>query len=130
VAWSDNLVPVYAVANRLGVSVAFLNLARKSGYRPPCIRNGDGVMYHWPSVEQWAENRELVEPVKLQRALQLVDRARVLLEEQNQRIERLRASQRSIGGSRRSIADAERMQAAFRSTLANLERHVRRISAR
>ena len=55
----NQLLPVFIVASRLGVSVGFLLHARRAGYGPPCINFGDDARYHWPSVAAWAVKRGL-----------------------------------------------------------------------
>ena len=44
-ARQDEFLPVFVVANRLGVSVGFLLLARRAGYGPPCRKFGDEILY-------------------------------------------------------------------------------------
>lgn len=47
-------LPVFIVANRLGLSVGFLDHARRAGFGPPFVRIGGELRYHWPSVVLWS----------------------------------------------------------------------------
>ena len=47
------LVPVYVVSNRLGLSIGFLDHARRAGFGPPYVRVGKEALYDWPKVVAW-----------------------------------------------------------------------------
>lgn len=47
-------LPVFIVANRLGLSVGFVDHARRAGFGPPYLLVGGELRYHWPSVVLWS----------------------------------------------------------------------------
>jgi len=48
------LLPVFIVSNRLGLSVGFLDYARRAGFGPPYVRVGREARYDWPKVVAWS----------------------------------------------------------------------------
>jgi hypothetical protein len=48
------LVPVYVVSNRLGLSIGFLDYARRAGFGPPYVQVGDEALYDWAKVMAWS----------------------------------------------------------------------------
>ena len=48
------LLPVFIVSNRLGLSVGFLEHARRAGFGPPYVKVGREARYDWPTVLAWA----------------------------------------------------------------------------
>ncbi len=48
------LVPVYVVSNRLGLSIGFLDHARRAGFGPPYVQVGKEALYDWPKVFAWS----------------------------------------------------------------------------
>jgi hypothetical protein len=48
------LVPVYIVSNRLGLSIGFLDYARRAGFGPPYVQVGKEALYDWPKVVAWS----------------------------------------------------------------------------
>ncbi len=48
------LLPVFVVSNRLGLSVGFLDYARRAGFGPPYVRVGKEARYDWPKVVAWS----------------------------------------------------------------------------
>jgi hypothetical protein len=55
----SEFLPVFVVANRLGLSVGFLEQARRAGYGPPFVVIGGRALYHWPSLVAWSARRGL-----------------------------------------------------------------------
>lgn len=53
------LLPVFIVSNRLGLSVGFLDHARRAGFGPPYVRVGRETLYDWASVVAWVTERGL-----------------------------------------------------------------------
>jgi hypothetical protein len=49
-----DLVPVFVVSNRLGLSVGFLDYARRGGFGPPYLKVGEEALYDWPKVVAWS----------------------------------------------------------------------------
>ena len=48
------LLPVFVVSNRLGLSVGFLEHARRAGFGPPYVKVGREARYDWPTVLAWS----------------------------------------------------------------------------
>jgi hypothetical protein len=48
------LLPVFIVSSRLGLSVGFLEHARRAGFGPPYVRVGKEARYDWPKVVAWS----------------------------------------------------------------------------
>jgi hypothetical protein len=48
------LLPVFIVSNRLGLSVGFLDLARRAGFGPPYVQLGKEARYDWQKVVAWS----------------------------------------------------------------------------
>ena len=48
------LLPVFVVSNRLGLSVGFLEHARRAGFGPPYVKVGRGARYDWPTLLAWS----------------------------------------------------------------------------
>jgi hypothetical protein len=53
------LLPVFVVSNRLGLSVGFLDYAPRAGFGPPYVGVGEGTRYDWPEVVAWSTGRGL-----------------------------------------------------------------------
>ncbi|RBP16885.1 hypothetical protein DFR50_104163 [Roseiarcus fermentans] len=49
-----HFIPITIAAHRLGLSIGFLRLARRTGLGPPFVDAGGELCYHWPSVVAWA----------------------------------------------------------------------------
>lgn len=53
----DTYLTTASVAERLDISVSYLEQARVRGDGPPYIRIGRAVRYRWGAVVEWAEAR-------------------------------------------------------------------------
>jgi len=118
----DEVVSASVIAARLGFSVCSLELARRNGVGPPFLSTEGDLAYHWPSVESWAESRG-VDAAALHEACLFIERGRSLLEDQSDRIDRLRRT----GGSSEL---AEHLYVQFSVTLMQLEDYMEKLRGR